>query len=171
MVIQEQTTRPAEKLVAPFYRSARKLVEKVRENGAIPVFYATFARKTGSPDLTKKKWTNESMTWKIAASYQAIADELDVAVAHVGLAFYDVYTHHPEIEIYDADLAHPSYTGSYLVAATIFTRIFGIDPTTLDYAPEIPEAEATILKEAARKAVYETPVIPEEYVVSSVEVV
>ncbi len=110
------------------------------------------------------------MTWKLAASYQAMGDELDVAVAHVGLAFYDVFTNHPEIEIYDADLTHPSYTGSYLAAATIFTRIFGIDPTTLDCNLEVPAEEVPILMEAARKAVFETPAIPAEYIVSSVGV-
>jgi len=170
VVIQEQSTRPVERLVAPFYRGARKLVEKVRENGAIPVFYATWGRKTGSTDLRKYKLTNESMTWKLAAGYEAIGEELDVAVAHAGLAFYDIYTNHPEIEIYDADLTHPSYAGSYLAAATIFTRIFGIDPTTLDCNLEVPAEHAPILMEAARKAVYETPAIPEEYITSSVDV-
>ena len=161
-----QSTTPASKTAFEFYRGARKLVEKVRTNGAIPVFYSTWGRKAGSPDLTKNGWTNETMTWKLAAAYQAMGDELDVAVAHVGLAFYDVYTNHPEIEIYDADLTHPSYTGSYLAAATIFTRIFGIDPTTLDCDLEASPAETPILKEAARKAVYETPAIPEEYKVT-----
>ena len=170
VVIQEQSTRPVEKLVAPFYRGARKIVEKVRANGAIPVFYATWGRKTGSTDLMKYKLTNESMTWKLAAGYEAIGEELDVAVAHAGLAFYDIYTNHPEIEIYDADLTHPSYAGSYLAAATIFTRIFGIDPTTLDCNLEVPAEHAPILMEAARKAVYETPAIPEEYITSSVDV-
>ena len=48
--------------------------------------------KTGNANLDKYSLTNESMTWKMAASYQAIGDELSIPVVHVGLAFYDLYS-------------------------------------------------------------------------------
>ena len=165
VVLQEQTTLPAGGQAFMFYRAARDLVARVREHGAVPILYSTWGRKTGSPDLITNGWTNETMTWRVAASYQAIGAELDVAVAYAGLAFYDVYTNHPEIELYDADLAHPSYTGSYLAAATIFTRIFGVDPTTLDCPLELPDPSvAPILMEAAKRAAFQVPQIPEEFV-------
>ena len=42
-------------------------------------------------------------------------------------------------------------------------RITGIDPTTVDYEGGVGSNIEPILKEAARKAVFETPEIPEEY--------
>jgi len=170
VVLQEQTLRPAGKDVAKFYAAVRSLAEKVRQNGATPVLYVTAPRKEGSADLTANGWTVESMTWRVAAAYAAIGQELDIPVAPAGLAFYDICTNHPEIELYDPDLSHPSYTGSYLVAITLAAEIFDVDPTTVDYSVRIPEAEAPILKEAARKAVFETPEIPAEYVTSSLGV-
>jgi len=113
--------------------------------------------------------TNETMTWHMAASYSAIGEELDIPVAFVGLAFYDIYTN-TEIEIYDDDLYHPIYTGSYLAAATLFAKIFNVDPTNTDYVGDLSDSTAGTLREAAKRAVFETPEIPEEYVRSSVGV-
>ncbi len=170
VILQEQSLRPAGEEVPAFYEAVRNLAERIRSTGAEPVLYATWGRKTGSSDLSANGWTNESMTWRLAAAYQAIGNELEIPVAYAGLAFYDVYTNAPGVEIYDSDMTHASYEGSYLVAATLFAKIFGVDPTTVTYMVRLTEEEKIILQEAARKAVFETPEIPAEYVVSSVGV-
>jgi hypothetical protein len=103
------------------------------------------------------------MTYKLAAAYQAIGDELDIPVAHVGLAFYDVYTRQYEIDLYDEDRSHPSYAGSYLAAMTLFAKIFDADPTTVNYLGNLPVYHASPLREAASNAVFEAPRIPSEY--------
>lgn len=167
VVIQEQSTNPA---LDPgkFYDGARAVYAKVKENGATPILYSTWGRKKGHYVLEDNGLTNETMTWKIAAAYDAIGSELGADVAHVGLAFYDVYTQDIKgLDIYDADLTHPSYKGSYLAALTIFAKITGVDPTTVDFRGDCPLALAEIFKEAARKAVFETPAVPEEYKTSS----
>lgn len=169
VVLQEQTLRPAGENVDKFYAAVRSLTERIRKNGATPVLYVTPPRKEGSADLTANGWTADSMAWRVAAAYAAIGEELEIPVAHAGLAFRDICVHAPEIELYDADLAHPSYTGSYLVAVTLCAKMFGVDPTAVDYSVRIPDAEAPVLKEAARKAVFETPAIPEEYITSSAD--
>ncbi|MBQ4108475.1 MAG: hypothetical protein IJC80_03635, partial [Clostridia bacterium] len=132
----------------------------------------TWGRKTGSPDLATLNLTNESMTWKMAAAYNAIAEELDIPIVFAGLAFYDVYNN-SSIEIYDDDLYHPIYSGSYLVAATIFADIFNMDPREIDFDGNgtISRETAKELRKAAYRAVFETPEIPEEYVISSEGVV
>jgi len=167
VVLQEQSISPA-KSVDKFYAGVRNLNEKIRTNGATPLLYGTWGRKAGHRVLAENGWTNEAMTWKIAAAYDAVGKALGIDVAFAGLAFYDVYTHHPEIDLYDADLTHPSLAGSYLAAMTIFAKITGDDPTTVAFNSTLSSKNAAILKEAARKAVFETPNIPEAYSVSGI---
>lgn len=167
VVIQEQSLRPVTD-AGKFYDGARTLVKKIRALGAAPVLYSHWGRKTGSPDLIDLQLTNESMTWRLAAVGEAIGNELHMPVAYVGLAFFDIYTNEPEIELYDDDLYHPVYNGSYLAAATIFAKIFGVDPTTTCYPGDLADAAAIVaLPVAAKNAVFNTPKIPAEYKTTS----
>lgn len=50
------------------------------------------------------------------------------------------------------------------------TKIFNEDPTELTFTGSQPEKYAPILLEAARKAVFETPEIPKQYITSSIGV-
>ena len=162
VILQEQSILPAGENALNFYAAVRNLTERIRETGANPVLYSTWGRKEGSDTLETHGWTNESMTWKLAAGYQAIGDELGIPVAHVGLAFYDVYTNQSSIELYNADMSHPSYAGSYLAASTLFAKIFNANPMTVSFNGDLSVTNANILREAARKAVFETPSIPKE---------
>lgn len=166
VILQEQSTCPASD-PAKFYTGVRNLVEKVRADGATPILYGTWGRKEGHSVLANNGWTNESMTWMISAAYEAIGAELGVDVAYAGLSFFDVYKNNKNINLYDEDLTHPNATGSYLAAMTIFAKITGVDPTTVDYNANLTDEAAAILKEAARKAVFETPEIPAQYKTSS----
>ena len=166
IVLQEQSTCPA-LYPGKFYTGVRNLAAKVVADGATPILYGTWGRKAGHKVLTENGWTNESMTWMISAAYEAIGAELGIDVAYAGLAFYDVYTNNKNINLYDEDLTHPNATGSYLAAMTIFAKITGVDPTTVDYNANLTDEAAAILKEAARKAVFETPAIPEQYKLKS----
>jgi hypothetical protein len=103
------------------------------------------------------------MTWKLAAAYEHMGETHDIPVAHVGLAFWDIVQNHRNIALHDPDMSHPSPEGSYLAALTLFARITGVDPTTVDYEGGVSPSIEPILKEAARKAAFETPEIPEEY--------
>ena len=166
VILQEQSTCPAS-YPGKFYTGVRNLAEKVRADGATPILYGTWGRKTGHSVLANNGWTNESMTWMISAAYEAIGAELGIDVAYAGLAFFDVYTNNKSINLYDDDLTHPNATGSYLAAMTIFAKITGVDPTTVDYNADLSAEAAAILKEAARKAAFETPAIPEQYKTTS----
>ncbi|MBR2615374.1 MAG: SGNH/GDSL hydrolase family protein [Clostridia bacterium] len=169
VILQEQSVRPASE-PALFYKAVRTLVARIREHGAIPILYSTWGRKTGSDTLTGRNWTNESMTWRLAASYQAIGDELGIPVAHAGLAFFDLFGSDSPLELYSTDKSHPSYNGSYLAAATLVETVFDIDPETLTYRGRLKAEDATALLAAAKRATRSTPAIPEEYRTSSVGV-
>ena len=170
VVMQEQSQRPSYNNRAPFYDAVRTISSKAQAVNAKPVLYSTWGRRSDSKDLKSMGLTNESMTWRLAAGYSAIGEELNIPVGHVGLAFYEVYTGNSGIELYDDDATHPSYAGSYLAAMTLFAKMTGIDPTTVDFVGELTEADAAVLKQAAKNAVFNTPEIPEEYRTSSVGV-
>ena len=162
VVLQEQSMTPAVN-IGSFYNAVKRLDNKIRESGATPVLYATWGRKQGSGDLTAYGLTAETMTWKLAAAYEHMGETHDIPVAHVGLAFWDIVQNERRVNLFDTDLSHPNAAGSYLAALTIFARITGVDPTTVDYEGGVGSNIEPILKEAARKAVFETPEIPEEY--------
>ena len=167
VILQEQSHSP---ITSPdaFYTGSRSLVKKVRANGATPVFYSTWGRKTGSSILTDNGLTNESMTYKLAAAYTAIGEELGVECAYVGLAFYDVYTNDTSVtDLYASDLSHPSYSGSYLAAMTLFAEIFNADPTTVKYNGTLSDSVASVLKAAAQRAAAGELTVPDEYKTSS----
>ena len=170
VVLQEQSMRPATDDVATFYDAVRDLAARARSIEATPVLYSTWGRRSDSTYLTESGLTNETMTWKLAASYTAIGEELDIPVGYVGLAFYEVYTGDSGIELYDSDATHPSYAGSFLAAMTLFAKMTGVDPTTVDYNGDLSAENAAVLKQAAKNAVFNTPEIPEEYRTSSVGV-
>lgn len=162
-VILQDHSQSVIKDVDRFYNAVRSLVGKIRAIGAQPVLYATWGRKAGHQILFDNNLTNESMTWKITAAYTAIGDELGVPVAHAGLAFFSAQK---AIELYDPDRSHPSYAGSYLIAATIFATIFNEDPeqaTQFKGNGGITEQQAEYLRHAAKTVVFSTPEIPEEY--------
>lgn len=162
-VILQDHSQSVLKDVDRFYSSVRSLVGKIRAIGAQPILYATWGRKAGHQILYTYNLTNESMTWKITAAYTAIGRELDVPVANVGLAFFAAQK---SVEIYDEDRSHPSYAGSYLIAATLFATIFNEDPeAAVTYMGDsrITKAQAEFLRHTAKQAVFSTPAIPEEY--------
>lgn len=163
VILQEQSLLPATEDVADFYDAVRNLAERISVTGAQPILYATWGRREGAVPLCEKGWTNESMTWRLAAAYQAIGDEVCAPVSYAGLAFYDVCTHHPEIPLYDGDGSPPSYEGSYLAAATLFARIFDTYPDMVGYHGELSSEVSGVLCDAAGKAVFETSLIPTEY--------
>ena len=150
-----------------FYEAVEDFLPIIEEYGAQPMLYSTWGRRSDHETLEERGFTNETMAWWVANAYQTVGKEFDIPVAYVGLAFLDVYQN-TDIDLYysETDGSHPSYAGSYLAAMTIFAKMFNEDPTAIAYdgaTGKIPAADAAILREAARKAVFETPAIPEEY--------
>ncbi|MBE6643106.1 MAG: SGNH/GDSL hydrolase family protein [Ruminococcaceae bacterium] len=168
VILQEQSCRPITENAGDFYSAVRNLAERIRYTGAEPILYATWGREKDSPTLEQYGWTNESMTWKLAAAYRAIGGELDIPVAYVGLAFYDVYSNRNDIELYAADRTHPSYSGSYLAAVSLFSKIFGVDPTDIKFTGGLSAEDSEVLCRAAKNAICSDPAIPKEYITSSI---
>jgi hypothetical protein len=67
----------------------------------------------------------------------------------------DVYTNHPEIELYHEDKTHPSAAGTYLAALCHYAKLYRKSPIGVSYRFGVEnEEEALILQKAAHKAVF-----------------
>ena len=129
--LQEQSYLPLSDYEL-FFSGVSRLVEKVRPTADAFMLYETWGRKEGHPTLDEFGWTNESMTFDLAAAYSKAGEALDIPVSYVGLNFYKIYTTHPEIELYHEDKTHPSWEGSCLSALTHYHSVFGELPKALD---------------------------------------
>ena len=167
VIIQEQSGRPISN-PAGFFDGSRDLAALVAENGAELWFYQTWGYKKGYSKLPTHGGTTKEMELLLRAAYDAIADELDAKVAHVGIAMYDLHLNDSfEPDVYDSDLYHPSKYGSIAAAWTIFASIFEIDPDEVDFDCGIDGEHLEIIKEAAYFAAFYPDPVPDGYKISS----
>ncbi len=100
-----------------FFKYARMFVKAIKQQGAEPVFYMTWSRKN-SRDQQKY----------LTYAYMTIAKELNSKIAPVGLV-WDKVKGNSDVNLYEKDGSHPSVSGSYLAATTLFATIFDTAPT------------------------------------------
>ena len=87
------------------------------------------------------------MTEALYDAYCRLGKALDMTVSPVGNHFWKIVCKHPELELYDRDLFHPSYLGSCLAALTHYHTIFGNFPeNTASLA--LPEDTITAFRHA-----------------------
>ena len=128
VVLQEYSTGP---IVSPewFFDSVRKLCAQIRENGAVPVLYATWAFKKDGKKLKESGLEYEAMYRGLYDAYHHAAEENDALIADVGKAFCE---HADTMELYASDDYHPSHEGSRLAAETIAEVIRNNDDQSED---------------------------------------
>lgn len=95
------------------------------------ILYATWGRADGSMTLSMHGWTRESMTRGLQEAYCQAAAIAHAEVSPVGLCFAASLDRHPEIDLYDPDLSHPSYAGSCVAALCHYKTVFGEMPANL----------------------------------------
>ena len=125
--IQEQSVLPA----VDFERFADGLgcvVGKVGSRAGKFILYATWGRKAGCDVLAEHGWTTESMTHILSDAYQKAAALYGAGVSQVGRNFLYITENHPQIDLYNKDLSHPSYLGSCLAALTHYHAVFNEFP-------------------------------------------
>ena len=97
-----------------------RLCRQIRENGAIPVLYATWAYQKGGARLSAKGWDYGGMARNLSAAYRRAAEENRALLADVGRRFYQL----PGTQdLYAADGVHPSGQGARIAAETIAAAI------------------------------------------------
>ena len=116
IVLQEQSNAPALKPDL-FHDSVDKLCAVIRENGAVPVLYATWAYREGSEKLASTGMSYNQMDKAMHNSYHAAAQRNRALAADVGKAFTALRA---MIDPYEkTDDYHPSEAGSMLAAHVI----------------------------------------------------
>jgi hypothetical protein len=127
---------------AAFQNSAREYAKRVRDDGAEPVFFMTWAY-TGKPEMTAE----------LDKAYSDIGRELGARVVPVGLAFAAVTTERPDLPLRIADARHPTLAGTYLAACTFFAVLYDRSPEGLDYTAGLDANDATYLQRIAWRVV------------------
>ena len=125
VVLQEHGTQPVRN-PALFEQSVAALLRLLQPQAERFILYATCGRKTGHPDLEKLGMTEAELNEALACAYDAVGTKLGLPVAHVGRAFAAYVAEHPEAELYDPDLLHPSLLGSTLAAETILREVLQV---------------------------------------------
>jgi hypothetical protein len=154
VVLQEQSAIPAVEGWRSYnmFPAARTLVGQVRNMGATPLFYLTWARRAGFPEYGMYGY--ESMQDQVNNGYYAIAGELGVPVVPVGSAWRLALAEHPELSLFLDDGNHPTEQGSYLAACVFYEAIFQESPVKLRYRGNLSKETATIIQTIASEVKY-----------------
>lgn len=143
VVLQGHSRGPIEADTAgPFRDAARDFVTLVREHGAEPVFFMTWAY-TGKPEMTAM----------LDAAYSGIGKETGARVAPVGLAFGRATEERPDIALRIADTRHPSLAGTYLAACVFYAVLHRASPEGIGYDAGLGSDVAAYLQRVARETV------------------
>ena len=121
---------------------AKKNADTVRKHGAKPIYFMSWAYK----DVP-------AMTQQLAEEYTKAANENDAFVIPAGLAFGRSMAQKPDLDLYVADLRHPSLAGTYLAACTTYASLFKRSPVGLSYTAGLDPAIARHLQTVAWETV------------------
>jgi hypothetical protein len=122
VVLQEQSLRPLHD-VDRMLQYARLLGEEIRRNGAQPVLFATWARRS-----------DPALQDKLDAAYQRVAADLNAQVAPVGQVWRAALNADGALRVFDEDGSHPSAAGSYLAACVIHLTL----QPAVSHCPVVP---------------------------------
>lgn len=99
-----------------------------------------------------------AMQLKIRTNALTWAEQMDLRLAPVGMAFYEVLTEwDPPLHfLHDTDWHHATKNGSYLTAATLFATVFPQSVTELAYDWELEQNLARDLRTVASHTVMDS---------------
>jgi hypothetical protein len=106
-----------------FFNSTRDWVHEIRQVGATPILFMTWAHR--SP------WPQEmiNVQTQLADAFDTIGSELRVTVAPVGLAWRETARRLRTLELHIFDGNHPAPAGSYLAALVVYSTLTGRNPS------------------------------------------
>jgi hypothetical protein len=130
VVLQGHSQGPvSEPTAEAFQAAARDYAAMIRERGARPMFFMTWAYE-GKPEMTAA----------LGEAYSAIGQELGAEVVPVGLAFARVSAERPDIPLRVADGKHPTLAGTYLAACVFYAALMSKSPVGLEYSAGLDAA-------------------------------
>lgn len=115
VILQEMSNGPVTSK-EKFLKNVHLLCEKIRNNGAVPVLYATWAYQKGGKQLKYFGMDYDEMYQKMYEAYHEAADQNGALIADVGKRFYEIAD---QQDIYAPDGCHPNELGSRIAARMI----------------------------------------------------
>ena len=115
VVLQEMSNGPVTSRNS-FLKNAGKLCAWIREEGATPLLFATWAYQKDSQAMAEMDMSYDAMVQGLHDAYREAADQNDALIAEVGQKFYELADSQ---DLYAEDGQHPSEAGSRLAAETI----------------------------------------------------
>lgn len=115
VVMQEQSFTPVGNFES-FLKSVKALSALIRENGATPILYASWAYKEGTEKLASTNLSYAEMADALRNNFFKAAEAAGALVADVGTLFTKTRS---IITPYEPDNYHPSEAGSVLAASEI----------------------------------------------------
>lgn len=123
VIVQEMSNGPITSK-EKFMTNLSKLCGLIRENGAIPVLFATWAYEKNGKQLKKFGMEYEDMICSMKETFREAAKRTSCLLADVTTAFEQQAE---TVKLYAPDGSHPSETGSKLAARTI-AKVIWNDP-------------------------------------------
>ncbi len=153
VVLQEQSEIPSVEYLRQnkMYPAARQLVRMIRDSGAQPMLYLTWAHRYGWPENSLPSYSR--MQSAIDSGYTTIARALNVTVARVGDAWSAEVSHEPRLRLWRLDGSHPTVKGTYLTACVFYATIFHESPEGLRYHANLSTDDASQLQAIASETV------------------
>lgn len=105
VILQEMSKGPVIYLER-YLESVVKLSKQIKENGAVPVIYCTWAYQKDSPVMEKEPFSYEEMYQKLEAMCHHAAQENGALLADVGTVFFQA-----KENLYAQDGSHPNALG------------------------------------------------------------
>jgi hypothetical protein len=157
VVLQEQSEIPSVESLRQtfFYPGARDLVPLIRDGGAHPMFFVTWAHRNGWPINRLPDYS--SMQSALDDGYLFIAHEQNAALAPVGVAWASVVSQGGETGLWQDDGSHPTAKGTYLAAAVFYASVFLQSPVGLKFQGGLSAADAVQMQQAAAATVLGDP--------------
>ena len=115
VILQEMSNGPI-KTRRNFLKSANRLCDWIKEEGATPILFATWPYQKDSDAMAHMGISYEDMAEGLYEAYHEAADKNDALVADVGMKFFELTDTRV---LYAADGKHPNEAGSRLAAETI----------------------------------------------------
>lgn len=141
VILHDSSQGPIHPELAEDFRNfAKKDSDICRQHNATPIFVISWAY-ADCPEMTAQ----------LADAITSVANENEAIAVPAGLAFALARKKNPDVPLYISDKRHPTPAGSYLLACTIISSLFGIDVTEIDFATEIEPDLAGFLREVAQE--------------------
>lgn len=147
VVMQDNSQGPVHPELKKFLKKyAAKHSKDIREAGATPMLMLTWAF-TDRPEMTRQ----------LADSTIEVANENNLMVVPVGLAFAEALKERPDTKLIIADKRHPSIAGTYLETCVLYATLLKKSPEGIAWYGlgelQVPPEQAKFLQKVAWKTV------------------